>query len=168
MNESVLELGSGTGFLGLIVADIQVSSGGVTRQPALYLTDVNEDVLRRCHENTQLPCSKLSACVVEAQLSYSRRISPSWKFICRIAGLVRCAHAGWCHQGPSNFGHHEARVRTCRRHREQYFMCDCPDPSQAPPARSCIIPTRSLHFLPPSILRCRHRNVERVEQHISR
>ncbi|KAF8482058.1 putative methyltransferase-domain-containing protein [Russula ochroleuca] len=57
MNKSVLELGSGTGFLGLIVADIQVSSGGVTGHPVLYLTDVNEDVLRRCHENTQLPCN---------------------------------------------------------------------------------------------------------------
>lgn len=88
VNKSVLELGSGTGFLGLMVADIQVSSGGVTRQPALSLTDVNEDVLRRCHENTQLPCSRLAACVVEAQLSYSRRISPSRKFICQIAGLV--------------------------------------------------------------------------------
>ncbi|KAI0281699.1 hypothetical protein BGY98DRAFT_958524, partial [Russula aff. rugulosa BPL654] len=88
VNKSVLELGSGTGFLGLIVADIQVSSGGVTRQPVLYLTDVNEDVLRRCHENTQLPCSRLAACVVEAQLSYSRRISPPRKFICQITGLV--------------------------------------------------------------------------------
>lgn len=87
VNKSVLELGSGTGFLGLILADIQVSSGGVTRQPALYLTDVNENVLRRCHENTQLPCSRLVACIVEAQLSYSRRISPSRKFICQIAGL---------------------------------------------------------------------------------
>jgi hypothetical protein len=88
VNKSVLELGSGAGFLGLIVADIQVSSGGMTRQPALYLTDVNEDVLRRCQENTQLPCSRLAACVVEALLSYSRRISSSWKFICQIAGLV--------------------------------------------------------------------------------
>jgi methylase of polypeptide subunit release factors len=65
MNKSVLELGSGTGFLGLIVADIQVSSGGVTGHPVLYLTDVNEDVLRRCHENTQLPCSRRATCVVK-------------------------------------------------------------------------------------------------------
>ncbi|KAI0001730.1 putative methyltransferase-domain-containing protein [Russula vinacea] len=57
INKTILELGSGTGFLGLIVADIQVSSGGATEHPALYLTDVNEDVLRRCHENTQLPCN---------------------------------------------------------------------------------------------------------------
>ena len=75
-------------LLSLIVADVQVSSGGVTGQPALYLTDVNEDVLRRCHENTQLPCSRFVVCVVEAQLSYSRRISPSRKFICQIARLV--------------------------------------------------------------------------------
>jgi methylase of polypeptide subunit release factors len=61
VNKSVLELGSGTGFLGLIVADIQVSGGGGTGHPALCLTDVNDDVLRRCHENTQLPCSRRAA-----------------------------------------------------------------------------------------------------------
>jgi len=59
-NKSVLELGSGTGFLGLIVADMQVSRGGTTGSPVLYLTDVNEDVLRRCHENMQLPCNASS------------------------------------------------------------------------------------------------------------
>ncbi|KAI9454826.1 hypothetical protein F5148DRAFT_1378176 [Russula earlei] len=57
VDKSVLELGSGTGFLGLIVADIQVSSGGLTGLPALHLTDVNGDVLRRCLENTQLACN---------------------------------------------------------------------------------------------------------------
>ncbi|KAI0257246.1 hypothetical protein BJV78DRAFT_1272308 [Lactifluus subvellereus] len=57
VNKSVLELGSGTGFLGLIAADIQVSSGRMTERDALYLTDVNGDVLRRCHENTQLSCN---------------------------------------------------------------------------------------------------------------
>ena len=88
VDKSVLELGSGTGFLGLILADIQVSSDGVTRQPTLYLTDVNDHVLRRCHENTQLPCSRLVAYIVGAQLSYSRRISPSRKYICQIGGLV--------------------------------------------------------------------------------
>jgi protein-lysine N-methyltransferase EEF2KMT len=72
VNKSILELGSGTGFLGLIVADIQISHGGVTGCPILYLTDVNEDVLRQCSENTQLPCSKRSAWVVDLQLSYSQ------------------------------------------------------------------------------------------------
>ena len=55
-DKSVLELGSGTGFLGLIAADIQVGHGGGNAM--LYLTDINEDVLRRCHENIQLPCSR--------------------------------------------------------------------------------------------------------------
>ncbi|KAH8997412.1 hypothetical protein EDB92DRAFT_2101464, partial [Lactarius akahatsu] len=59
-NKSVLELGSGSGFLGLIVADIQVCHGGSTGSSVLYLTDVNEDALRRCHENTQLPCNASS------------------------------------------------------------------------------------------------------------
>jgi len=56
-SRSVLELGSGTGFLGLIVADIQVSNSTVVGCPALHLTDVNEDVLKRCRDNTQLPCN---------------------------------------------------------------------------------------------------------------
>ena len=60
-NKSVLELGSGTGFLGLIVADIQVGHSGTTGSSVLHLTDVNEDVLRRCHENMELPCSRLLA-----------------------------------------------------------------------------------------------------------
>jgi protein-lysine N-methyltransferase EEF2KMT len=58
INKTVLELGSGTGFLGLIVADIQVNGSGTTGRDALYLTDVNGDVLRRCHENTRLSCSE--------------------------------------------------------------------------------------------------------------
>jgi len=57
VNKSVLELGSGTGFLGLIVADIQASCGGAAGCPVLHLTDVNENVLRQCSKNTQLPCN---------------------------------------------------------------------------------------------------------------
>lgn len=59
-NKSVLELGSGTGFLGLIVADIQVGHGGMSGSSVLYLTDINEDALRRCRENMQLPCNASS------------------------------------------------------------------------------------------------------------
>jgi len=59
-DKSVLELGSGTGFLGLIVADIQVGHGRTTENSVLHLTDVNEDVLRRCHENMHLPCNASS------------------------------------------------------------------------------------------------------------
>lgn len=61
INKSVLELGSGTGFLGLIVADIQASCGGAEGCPTLHLTDVTENVLRQCSENTQLPCSRRCA-----------------------------------------------------------------------------------------------------------
>jgi len=59
-NKSVLELGSGTGFLGLVVADIQVDHGATMRSSVLHLTDVNEDVLKRCHENMRLPCNASS------------------------------------------------------------------------------------------------------------
>ncbi|KAI0274959.1 hypothetical protein BC834DRAFT_23420 [Gloeopeniophorella convolvens] len=59
LNKSVLELGSGTGFLGLVVADIQASDQGyeLSGRASLQLTDANEDVLRRCYKNTQLPCN---------------------------------------------------------------------------------------------------------------
>lgn len=56
-DKRVLELGSGSGLIGIVVASLQslivAPSGG-----ALWLTDVNEDVLARCRSNIQLPCSK--------------------------------------------------------------------------------------------------------------
>ena len=91
VNKSVLELGSGTGFLGLMVADIQVNYGGVTGRPVLYLTDVNEDVLRQCSANTQLPCSRRGVWVVDLQLSYSQT-HPTATETClsnRWTGLMR-------------------------------------------------------------------------------
>lgn len=53
--KSVLELGSGVGFLGLIIAVLQLT---VPSRPArVRLTDVNPLVLKRCDENILLPCS---------------------------------------------------------------------------------------------------------------
>ena len=72
VNKSVLELGSGTGFLGLIVADIQASRGGAAGCPVLHLTDVDENVLRQCSENTQLPCSRRSAYVIVSATKLSQ------------------------------------------------------------------------------------------------
>ncbi|KAH7922694.1 hypothetical protein BV22DRAFT_1037234 [Leucogyrophana mollusca] len=51
----VLELGCGTGFVGIIVASLMSSNPS-----PIYLTDVNEDVLARCRDNVQLPCNKSS------------------------------------------------------------------------------------------------------------
>lgn len=55
IGKRVLELGSGAGFLGIVIASIQ----GLSPSPgALWLTDVEENVLNRCRENVQLKCSK--------------------------------------------------------------------------------------------------------------
>ncbi|KAK0233548.1 hypothetical protein IW262DRAFT_89074 [Armillaria fumosa] len=61
----VLELGSGIGFLGMIVGSVQMLAGspadlprGGTLRPILHLTDVDSEVIARCISNIKLPCSK--------------------------------------------------------------------------------------------------------------
>jgi methylase of polypeptide subunit release factors len=58
--KSVIELGSGTGFLGVIIAELQISAAERSDPPSLTLTDISPEVLNRCQENVQLPCSKIS------------------------------------------------------------------------------------------------------------
>ncbi|KAJ4485676.1 putative methyltransferase-domain-containing protein [Lentinula aciculospora] len=53
--QRVLELGSGIGFLGIIVASLQQLSS--MDASSLWLTDVNEEVLAQCQRNLQLPCN---------------------------------------------------------------------------------------------------------------
>ncbi|KAI0049273.1 hypothetical protein FA95DRAFT_1538540 [Auriscalpium vulgare] len=53
----VLELGSGAGFLGLVIACLQQQDGQGGRRSGLCLTDVNEVVLQRCAQNVNLPCN---------------------------------------------------------------------------------------------------------------
>lgn len=61
VSKNVLELGSGVGFLGIIVATLQQMRG--QNQPGtLWLTDINDKVLERCRENLRLPCSRLTSC----------------------------------------------------------------------------------------------------------
>jgi len=76
-SKRVLELGSGIGFLGILIAGIQqsalqnVASLGDTPKsktatdsrvrPSLCLTDANTNVLARCQENVRLPCNDLDA-----------------------------------------------------------------------------------------------------------
>ena len=52
----VLELGSGVGFLGIVVATLQLTSGHAGG--SLCLTDVNDEVLKACTNNLNLPCSE--------------------------------------------------------------------------------------------------------------
>jgi len=52
----VLELGSGSGFLGIAIAALQSQSDTA----ALCLTDLTEDVLQRCSRNLTLPCNTSS------------------------------------------------------------------------------------------------------------
>lgn len=54
-DKRVLELGSGAGFLGILVGQLQLEtqSGGT-----LIMTDVNSEVLERCALNLDLDCSE--------------------------------------------------------------------------------------------------------------
>ncbi|KAI0684765.1 putative methyltransferase-domain-containing protein [Cytidiella melzeri] len=55
--KSVLELGCGVGFLGLVLATLQQPT---VHRGRIMLTDVHPHVLRRCESNLVLPCSTSS------------------------------------------------------------------------------------------------------------
>ncbi|EJD03748.1 uncharacterized protein FOMMEDRAFT_167074 [Fomitiporia mediterranea MF3/22] len=60
----IFELGSGAGFLGIIIAqlqkeDLKQPDHGV--QAYLCLSDLNENVLARCEQNVRLPCNGVSS-----------------------------------------------------------------------------------------------------------
>ena len=61
-SKRVLELGSGVGFLAIIVASLQLlqvpSAKIASSGSSLWITDINDDVLARCCDNINLPCSK--------------------------------------------------------------------------------------------------------------
>jgi len=61
----VLEIGSGAGLLGSIVGALQqcqnLDGDEAEHRYALYLTDIREDVLRRCQNNVRLPCNRSSS-----------------------------------------------------------------------------------------------------------
>ncbi|THH01115.1 hypothetical protein EW145_g6969, partial [Phellinidium pouzarii] len=67
MSSRVLELGSGVGFLGIIIAQLQIGSPSLNpnddipkmSRVSLYLTDSNAQVLSRCKNNINLPCNGL-------------------------------------------------------------------------------------------------------------
>lgn len=56
----VLELGSGAGFLGILIGQIQRAADPKvsSSESMLLLTDVNHAVLERCRENLKLDCSE--------------------------------------------------------------------------------------------------------------
>lgn len=57
--QRVLELGSGIGFLGIIIASLQQSSTtDLLSSSHLFMTDANESVLERCRDNIALSPSK--------------------------------------------------------------------------------------------------------------
>lgn len=57
----VLEIGSGAGFLGLVIAAIQLQSGLEScAESFLWLTDVDSTVLKRCQGNARLLCNASS------------------------------------------------------------------------------------------------------------
>ena len=59
LGKRVLELGSGVGYLGLVIAAIQLNGTPNQEGPesSIWLTDVNKIVLSRCRDNLNLPCS---------------------------------------------------------------------------------------------------------------
>ncbi|KAF9486327.1 hypothetical protein BDN70DRAFT_902486 [Pholiota conissans] len=57
-SKRVLELGSGIGFLGIIIASLQqLQETSTSPSPSLWLTDVNDEVLARCRDNMNLSCN---------------------------------------------------------------------------------------------------------------
>ena len=65
VSKNVLELGSGVGFLGIIVATLQ-QTRGQNIPGTLWLTDINDKVLEWCRQNLRLPCSRLTPCWISA------------------------------------------------------------------------------------------------------
>lgn len=61
-SKRILELGSGVGFLGVLVATLQMQQRAASaldqRSGSLYLTDINDEVLSRCQNNIRLECSR--------------------------------------------------------------------------------------------------------------
>jgi protein-lysine N-methyltransferase EEF2KMT len=62
-DQTVLELGCGTGFLGIVVATLQQKYKKFHQShsqalPAVLMTDINAGVLSRCHDNVRLRCSE--------------------------------------------------------------------------------------------------------------
>ncbi|PPQ79867.1 hypothetical protein CVT25_002923 [Psilocybe cyanescens] len=63
VSKRVLELGSGIGFLGIIVATLQNIHQKMemsSPHPSLCLTDINNEVLARCSDNINLSCNASS------------------------------------------------------------------------------------------------------------
>lgn len=58
LGKRVLELGSGVGYLGLVIAALQLNTPNQeSPESSIWLTDVNSIVLSRCRDNLNLPCS---------------------------------------------------------------------------------------------------------------
>jgi hypothetical protein len=55
-HKRILELGCGAGFMGIVVATLQ-KLVAPQENHALWLSDINEEVLARCYNNVQLTCS---------------------------------------------------------------------------------------------------------------
>ncbi|GJJ09916.1 hypothetical protein Clacol_004140 [Clathrus columnatus] len=61
-HRNVLELGSGAGFLGLIIAQLQLNYQNAQPKDtltSLMLSDGNSEVLNRCHQNFLLSCNNM-------------------------------------------------------------------------------------------------------------
>lgn len=95
----MLELGSGTGFIGILVASLQLHATIPPfdrKTPSIYLTDVNSTVLVRCQNNVRLPCSKSNKAYLVSPfelflIEYTtcrRQIFVSSEYALQVVGLV--------------------------------------------------------------------------------
>ncbi|TFK70416.1 hypothetical protein BDN72DRAFT_795188, partial [Pluteus cervinus] len=81
LGKTTLELGSGVGFLGIVISSLQALSDSNLSLPnsRIWLTDVNETVLKRCSDNIKLP-SNLSSThpnIHHQLLDWSAALDPS-------------------------------------------------------------------------------------------
>lgn len=83
---TVLELGSGTGFLGIVTSVIQTEYNTHTQ---LWLSDVNSEVIQRCWSNLRLPCNTSSSHpsldVLSLDWSWAMPDSPEHSQACALA-----------------------------------------------------------------------------------
>lgn len=123
-NRRVLELGSGAGFLGLVMAALQMERTCSTRT-ALVLSDVNPEVLSRCRQNFHLPCSEHTQTAIT-------HLTPPHPWFLRSHGqtpvvgfpftrLVRCARqpqqpprSQITHHGSLEWDRYHNRRRPCK------------------------------------------------------
>ncbi|KAK0198770.1 hypothetical protein F5146DRAFT_1219313 [Armillaria mellea] len=111
----VLELGSGIGFLGMIIGSVQMPAGSSadipqrgTLIPMLHLTDVDSEVIARCISNIKLPCSK---CVSLPPVAPLTKTSSDMTASVRHRDNIRVSKLDWSDALRPDFSAFKARIQ---------------------------------------------------------